>query len=1119
MQTLIDLPKQAQVAFLLQVVENADKLTKQFPSLMRFCYRAPVDEPHILFDGKTLEWQFAFSDEIYYDGDDDNEESGQLSIFMDFDSKWIERSRSDTDLLSNCFAGTWRRTCTCGQGIRPSMPCLHFLSAIQLLQQRLSRLSAATAIGWMRERFRDHTTIGDELVQELEFSIRGRANTAQETQRLQWRISDIEHCFGRRTILDVKPALQKLSAKGKWSAGREVRDFESVRASVADLHPHDELIGSMVEIQLEQDHRNGSILLQILKLLKDRPLVVWNRIGYPNVEFVETRPTVMLLDDGGEYHVEIQVEGNPFKLASDFLALNNRTHIGWIAEPKSNRLLYFQIPSNLLHSVLRLQAGQDRGAKFTHEAAMRVSTVLGADSFRSSLKTVLPEKLAGPEVPLQPKIQLHLTPRQPEGLVAQLRVACDVVTELPIPGIEPERLRVLTAAGPIQLLRDLKAESLAAEAYTNALGLATYPYDGPYTWISEDIPASLALIERAQQQSESGLEVCWPKSQPMKLLGEITPQQLRVRVTSQRDWFGMEGELVIEGLEIPLAELLAALRRGGRYVQLASGQFAAIGEQLRKRLTMMDDVSSPEGKQLRIERAGATLLNESLGDDISFESDVKWRTAIERLTSTKGLPTKPPKGLKADLRDYQVAGYHWLAKLSHWGLGGCLADDMGLGKTVQALGVLLDRAKTGPALIVAPTSVCTNWIRETQRFAPSLSPKLYRDHDRDELIRDAGKGDLIITSYQLLQRDTSRFSSRSWGTLVLDESQYIKNFATKTNQSVRNLEADWCLAISGTPLENHLGELWSLMRLISPGLLGSWERFRKRFAEGIERDKDPERMNALSRMVRPFILRRTKSEVLTELPPRTEVVLTVELSPAERKKYDAARLAALADLTAPKDGDNDQKKRIRVLTWLTRLRQLACHVRLVDDTWKKSSAKLDQFLEVIEELRENGHRALVFSQFVQHLSLVRAALDNAQVPYQYLDGSTPHGKRQEAVDAFQRGEGDLFLISLKAGGTGLNLTAADYVLHLDPWWNPAVEDQATDRAHRIGQTRSVTVYRLVTRDTIEEQILALHDSKRELMANLLEGTDSAGKMSTDELVNLIRANQILDSDHGSRSEG
>jgi len=1110
MQTLIELPKRAQVAFLLQIVEQLDKLTKQFANYMRYSSRAHVEEPYVLFDGKTLEWQFEFVEESYsYDDDDDD--LGQLSIFMDFDPKWLELARSGTDLLSNCFTAQWRRTCTCGYNKRGANPCLHFFSAVQLLNKRLSRTSVAAAVEWMSERFRDHTTIGDELVKELEWSIKDYSTKAPEVHRVQWRLDDIEHPHSSRHILDVKPSLQKLSAKGKWSAGREIRDFDVVRANVAELHPHDELLGSMIDIQREHDYKSGSILLQTLKLLKDRPLVVWNREGYPSVEFVETKPTVMMVDEDGRYRVEINVEGNAFKLAHEFLVLNKNTNLGYIAEPTSNRLLYFQMPTALLHSVLRLHAGQDRGAKFTQEAAMRVSTVLGGDNFRSSLRTVFPESLAGPEVPLSPTIQLHLMPRQPEGLIAQLRVACDAVAELPIPGIEPDRLQVVTPAGPVQLMRNLKSESLAAEAYTHALGLAAYPYDGPYTWIAEDIPAALALIERAQQQSEHGLEVCWPKSQPMKLLGEITPQQLRVRVTSQRDWFGMEGELVIDGLEIPLAELLAALRRGGRYVQLASGQFAAISDQLRKRLTMMDDVSAPEGKQLRVERAGATLLNDSLGDDISLESDVKWQTAIERLTSTKGLPTKPPKGLKADLRDYQVAGYHWLAKLSHWGLGGCLADDMGLGKTVQALGVLLDRAKMGPTLIVAPTSVGTNWVREAERFAPSLSPKLYRDHDRDELIRDAGKGDLIITSYQLLQRDTARFSSRSWGTLVLDESQYIKNFATKTNQSVRSIEADWCLAISGTPLENHLGELWSLMRLITPGLLGSWERFRKRFAEGIERDKDQERLSALSRMVRPFILRRTKSEVLTELPPRTEVVLSVELSPAERKKYDAARFAALADLTAPKDGDNDQKKRIRVLTWLMRLRQLASHVRLVDDKWKKSSAKLDQFLEVIAELRENGHRALVFSQFVQHLSLVRAALDEAKVPYQYLDGSTPPAKRQEAVDAFQRGEGDLFLISLKAGGTGLNLTAADYVLHLDPWWNPAVEDQASDRAHRIGQTRAVTVYRLVTRDTIEEQILALHESKRELMSNLLEGTDSAGKMSTEELVNLIRANQILES--------
>ena len=1113
MQTLINLPKRAQVAFLLQIVERVDKYNKKYANHKRFRKDFDLEEPVILFDGETLEWQFDYVEEEDFFFKSDEQEVGQVSICMNFAPGWLETAGKGNDLMANCFDGDWEGYCDCNHPVASTTPCIHFLSAIDAIHERFARASVSTALEWINEHIKDQTTLGDELVHDLEWEITGdRSSSPTAEHRVVWRIQEAKVPFGGRRYLDVKAVLQKKSAKGSWSVGREVHDFEVIRSNVADLHPQDEMINSLSMISYTDDHSNGGIVLELLKLLRERPLVCWNGVGYPRIEIVETQPTVSMIEDGDTYKLDVSIEGTSFDIASDFLVLNKNAGLCWVVEPNRKRLFYFKLAMPLLRSIVRLQEGQERGAKFTQEAAKRVSTVLGSDGFRSAIKTVLPESLAGPEVDLPPRIQLHLMPRQPEGLTAQLRVACDAVAEPPVPGIEPGRLQVVTPAGPVQYIRDLKAESDAAAACTHSLGLAQYPYDGPYTWIADDIPAALALIERAQQQSEQGLlEVCWPKSQPMKLLGEIMPQQLRVRVTSQRDWFGMEGELVIEGLEIPLAELLAALRRGGRYVQLASGQFAAISDQLRKRLTMMDDVSVPEGKHLRVERAGATLLNDSLGDDISFESDVKWQKAIERLTSTKGLPDFPPRALQAELRDYQVAGYHWLAKLSHWGLGGCLADDMGLGKTVQALGVLIDRAKMGPTLIVAPTSVGSNWVREAERFAPTLTPKLYREHNRDDLIRDAGKGELIITSYQLLQRDVARFSSRSWGTLVLDESQYIKNFATKTNQSVRSIEADWCLAISGTPLENHLGELWSLMRIISPGLLGSWERFRKRFAEGIERGKDPERMNALSRMVRPFILRRTKSEVLKELPPRTEVVLNVELTPAERKKYDAARLAALADLTAPKDGDNEQKKRIRVLTWLMRLRQLACHVRLVDDKWKKSSAKLDQFLEVIAELRENGHRALVFSQFVQHLSLVRAALDDAEIPYQYLDGSTPAAKRQEAVDAFQRGEGDLFLISLKAGGTGLNLTSADYVLHLDPWWNPAVEDQATDRAHRIGQTRPVTVYRLVTRDTIEEQILALHESKRELMSNLLEGTDSAGKMSTEELVNLIRANQVLES--------
>jgi SNF2 family DNA or RNA helicase len=370
-------------------------------------------------------------------------------------------------------------------------------------------------------------------------------------------------------------------------------------------------------------------------------------------------------------------------------------------------------------------------------------------------------------------------------------------------------------------------------------------------------------------------------------------------------------------------------------------------------------------------------------------------------------------------------------------MGGCLADDMGLGKTVQTLAALIDRAEEGPALVIAPTSVGFNWVRECERFAPTLRPILYRETDRDEVLANLRGGDVLIVSYGLLLRDVEKLANIEWGTLVLDEAQKIKNAVTKSAQAVRQIEARWRLALTGTPLENHLGELWSIFRSVCPGLLGSWERFRERFAEPIERQKDPHRRRALSRLIRPFILRRTKSEVLEELPQRTEMIRTAEMTKAERQRYEAARLAALADLTGIGDDDGGKRagnkdRRFEVLAALTRLRQLACHPKLVDDEWPGGSAKLELFMEIVEELRESGHRALVFSQFTSHLALIREALDATGIKYLYLDGQTPPKERERRVDAFQHGEGELVLISLKAGGTGLNLTAADYVIRLRP---------------------------------------------------------------------------------------
>ncbi len=741
------------------------------------------------------------------------------------------------------------------------------------------------------------------------------------------------------------------------------------------------------------------------------------------------------------------------------------------------------------------------------DEASAAKLALSASTIDSLIHVSLPPQLAGPIQPITSELILQMRPRPGAGLKVALRAYDARFREAPVPGGAPELMPCLSEKGPIRLQRNLEDESQLAATIIERFGLNRLSSDGDHEWVAVSDHAALDLLGRLHDAGQAAPRIVWPEGETFRVRGEITPKSLRVQIDDSPDWFGVTGTVTIDGIDVPLQDLLLAVREDRQLVRVGDRLFAKISEAFRQRLTQLGDTLVAEKGHLKLPAAAVPLVQELLAEDVVLDATAAWHDAIERLKSLADWNPDRPAGLDATLRDYQLDGYRWLARLSRWGVGGVLADDMGLGKTVQALGILLDREVDGPALVVAPTSVGENWVREAQRFAPSLNAVLYRDCDRDEIIKSAGPGHVVIVSYQLLQRDAKRFSSRPWTTLVLDEAQFIKNSQTKTSQAIRMIEADWRLGLSGTPLENHLGELWSLFRTLSPGLLGSWQRFRTRFAEPIERHNDADRRESLARLVRPFILRRTKAKVLTELPPRTEITLRAELSPAERKLYEDARLAALAELTHVADtGDrsHEGRRRIQTLSWLTRLRQLACHPALVEPNWKGTSAKLELFMSLVDELRDGDHRALVFSQFVKHLSVVREMLDRRGITYQYLDGSTPSHERQRRVDAFQAGEGELFLISLKAGGTGLNLTAADYVLHLDPWWNPAVEDQATDRAHRIGQERPVTVYRLVAERTIEEQILQLHADKRELVAGILDGTDAAAKLQTQDLIDLIR---------------
>jgi SNF2 family DNA or RNA helicase len=479
----------------------------------------------------------------------------------------------------------------------------------------------------------------------------------------------------------------------------------------------------------------------------------------------------------------------------------------------------------------------------------------------------------------------------------------------------------------------------------------------------------------------------------------------------------------------------------------------------------------------------AGLLND-------VEVDAAWKKQLARLKEAREIKPAVPSTFKAELRPYQEDGFHWLSQMAYWGVGACLADDMGL-------------AKNGPAMVCAPASVVRNWYHEAIKFAPTLNPLVFGEGNRFEMIDALQPFDLLLVSYGLLQQESDLLTGTHFSTIVLDEAQAIKNRATKRSQAAMQLQADFKVITTGTPIENHLGELWNLFNFLNPGLLGSLDRFNEAYAGPIERNQDRERRNQLRRLIQPFILRRRKNDVLDELPEKTEITLTVELSPEERAFYEALRRQAVANIEN-QSGDTSEK-RFKILAELMKLRQAACHPKMVQPDSELSSSKLQLFADTVEELRGEGHKALVFSQFVKHLKLIEAWVQQQGIPYQYLDGATPLAQRDRAIRAFQAGEGDLFLISLKAGGFGLNLTAADYVLHLDPWWNPAVEDQASDRAHRIGQQRPVTIYRLVTENTIEEKIVKLHADKRELADSLLEGTEMSGKLSAEELLELIKS--------------
>ena len=710
---------------------------------------------------------------------------------------------------------------------------------------------------------------------------------------------------------------------------------------------------------------------------------------------------------------------------------------------------------------------------------------------------------AGQEVPSDARLRAQLSPLG-DGL--QLRLVVRPFGDFGPEGTPGQgRDRVLTMHQGLSLAtRRLLAEEAAhLAAVREALPFLDAAGGDGSTWQLADPEEALTAVERLPQLAAVAA-VEWPRGKPVRVQ-PVAAQGLSVQVGSGRDWFALEGELRLdESRVLSLQRLLqlSAESRQGRFIALGDGEYLALTDQLRRQLADLQALAQADGAQLKLPATAAAWLADTL-DGAQVKGDRGWRERLKRLDEAAALMPAPPPGLQAELRPYQADGFVWMARLAHAGLGACLADDMGLGKTVQTLALLLQRATLGPALVLAPTSVCANWMAEAARFAPGLSLTLYGIGDRDQALAAVGAGHVVVASYALVHLDIERFVSRPWATLVLDEAQALKNAATQRAKSVASLDAGFRLGLSGTPVENRLADLWSLMNILNPGLLGSSTRFNERFATPIERDRDDAARQRLRRLVAPFLLRRTKSQVLSDLPARTEIIHRVEPGPEERTLLEALRRQALEQVAAASSKAAPGQAAFQVLAELTRLRRAACDPRLVAPELGLVGAKVQEFERLANELVAGRHKALVFSQFTDFLKLLAERLDAAGISHQYLDGSTPAARRAERVAAFQRGEGDLFLISLKAGGFGLNLTAADYVIIVDPWWNPAAEDQAMGRAHRIGQLRPVTVYRLVTAGSIEERIVALHRDKRSLADGILEGQDDARPVDAAELRALL----------------
>lgn len=915
------------------------------------------------------------------------------------------------------------------------------------------------------------------VLESLSNHAKGINKNEEKTERIGYFIRDIND-------INCEVRIQTTLKSGGWSAGKAISHSTFMYMSEKDLSHDDIKIRNRNRNTRGTNYINLKTILEFMK--EESRLYIGRFAPYTLMRVVEDMPYLIIerSDNGFNIKSNIAVEDVDEDIIITSFSASEISYLKMTHElrPYFSQLLELGTFPPYAEDTLKKFLDSLRGKVEVHseliEGGSTLDTVKGTSS-----------------------ITIQMRPQGKEAYLVSIfsRPSADGNVQC-VPGEGSSVIIDVNNGKRACIERDLDRERELYYDLVNGAG------DGlpPEKTFQVDAYDLLPLLDFVRERNDNYI-VEWPEGQKLNIRNRYTASQWSATLKKNKNgWFEMEGSVQLdENTMVSISQLMDLIGNNrGRYIRLSEGEYIALSDRLRRQLSTLDAIASRSRNKLQMSPFSAALLDSSIVDgELHLDVDPELREIRQRIIDSADYSPEVPDTLNATLRSYQKEGYQWMARLNSWGAGALLADDMGLGKTIQTITYLLSKAEEGPALVVAPASVAPNWATEFKKFAPSLNVMILNfAQNRTTCIADAKAGDVVITTYGLLLSVKEEITKKKWTTVCLDEAHVIKNRGAKTSGVAMQLKSQYRIMLTGTPVQNHLGELWNLFQFVNPGLLGSYEDFGRRFITPIEVGKDKDRQKELDRIVHPFMLRRTKEKVLNELPEKTEIYQTVELSKEELAIYEVIRQKAEDMLEA----EDSEKVSVNTLAEITRLRQAACSAQLIEKTWKGKVSKAEALIEALEPIVESGDAALVFSQFTSFLTIIQKHLKKAKVPYLYIDGSVSVKERQTLVEKFQNGECPVFLISLKAGGLGLNLTRANYVFHLDPWWNPAIEQQATDRAYRIGQHNAVTVYHFLAANTIEEKIRRLHEQKRDLADNILDGTDMSFKLTGKELLEMVQ---------------